>query len=147
MATTAYFYVGPMVQIPPRNYWVPRMDLVKTTLSLAPGLISDDQWRFTGQNDLRAVPWACGAITVDDVAAAAFVAAVAADGQIYMVTQAKGADRYNTIIATERTKINSFCDAIGVTRPANNEVISDFYQRLVAILDPLTSMDQLAVPR
>lgn len=126
------FWICPLVQIRPQVF-APRMEIVRRANGMFPC-----RWKTT--DALRAAPWAVGAAEVDSTQ----LAAVQADGQIRVFEEALGEwiQQFNQLSAARRSAINTFCTTIGVTRPANAEVLRDFCDRLVTVIEP-TSIETL----
>lgn len=88
---------------------------------------------------VRAAPWAVG---VADVTPAQ-QALIDLDGQIHYVIESDWTAQFNTQPGVKRTRINSFCTAIGVTKPPNNEVMRDFVNRLCLVIQPVESIEDI----
>src|SRR3990167_4131024 len=88
----------------------------------------------------RAEPWAVGAAEVT----AAQLVAIEAETLIIAIDEPRWTQRFDEQIATGRTRINQFCDRIGVSRPRANEVLRDFVHRLIGVLSTKGAEDVLA---
>jgi hypothetical protein len=94
---------------------------------------------WTTTDAVRAKPWAVGGAVLTD----AQTALVEAEAQIFLVKETDWLKTFSQLPASWRTRVNQFCDDIGAPRPQNNEVLRDLFNRLVAIIEPLKSIESI----
>ena len=128
------FWASPLIQNPPpgRPYWMPKIEYILGTQQA-------DSYKlaWTTTDAIRANKWAVGAANLT----LAQLALIQGDNEIRIVTEPDWLRTFNQLPAQVRTRVNAFCDQIGVVRPANNEVLRDLFQRLVAVIESLKSIE------
>lgn len=125
----------PLVQnIVGRPYWMPLIEQVLGA-QLDP---YQSAWTTTDAN--RATPWAVGASILTTPAQLTLVQAETA---IRVVEEPEWTKTFGQLPAQWRTRVNNFCDSIGVVRPQTTEVLRDLFQRLVGVLEGAKSIESI----
>ena len=116
-----------LVPGPFANSFEPAMEAVRQANGFFPAV-----WKPT--DGLRANPWAVGIAEVN----AAQLAAVRAVATIEATEETEKFAQFRDLSVATKSRINSFCDYAGLSKPAPGEVMRDFFNRLVGVIEPST---------
>ena len=129
------FWLCPLIQHPVRlNVWMPAIAPVRD------GPTGNFALEWSSTDLIRVAKYAVGAAEVTQ----AQLDAINAVGTINAVEEARWTTQFRDLAAVQRSQLNTFFTTIGETRPAANEVVRDFVQRIAQIIDGKTTDTHLA---